>query len=319
MSQEGRARGERGHDRPRAGGGTEAGISETSTTPSRSTRRRETCTSIRCTCSRCSTAIARIGMSAADPVAAAEPRRVRGALQLGHTDRYLFLYLEVDDPHFVAEPRRQCSPDRDRFDRVDITLERSEGSLETYFFAIERPGPHSGANPGQRRRWHRANRRRTANSGVLAGGRSRLSSGGAAPLEPRRGSRLWLEAQDGSGKMSGFKVPDPPHGGRLFMATPGLDGMLGRVHPCRYPRHGGRCQWAEARHGRQHSSDGRRWSTTPTRKSTLVSPLRLGGHLVVAADGVRCRSCRRQRASPRRSPDIRRQNGCDPAATRNWC
>jgi len=41
------------------------------------------------------------------------------------------------------------------------------------------------------------------------------------------GSRLWLEAQDGSGKTSGFKVPDPPHGGRLFMATPGLGGLLG--------------------------------------------------------------------------------------------
>ena len=40
------------------------------------------------------------------------------------------------------------------------------------------------------------------------------------------GSRLWLEARDGSGGVSGFMGADSMRGGRLFMATPGLNELL---------------------------------------------------------------------------------------------
>ena len=69
------------------------------------------------------------------PTATGYPAR----LQAGYTERYLFLYLEVDDPHFVAEPA-DVHPERDRFDRVDLTLQTPDGSLEFYFFATGAPG-----------------------------------------------------------------------------------------------------------------------------------------------------------------------------------
>jgi two-component system sensor histidine kinase ChvG len=160
----------------------------------------------------------------ADPVALPSAGGSEARVQLGSTDRYLFVYLEVEDPHFVAEPV-DPHPDRDRFDRVDITLERPDGSLETYFFASSAQGliqaqtqvkgddgiERTAVEPRIQAFW--------------------LEAAHGYHLEARLplslvGARVWLEAQDGSGKMSGFKVPDPPHGGRLFMATPGLDGML---------------------------------------------------------------------------------------------
>ena len=44
--------------------------------------------------------------------------------QAGSTDRYLYLYIEVNDTHFDAEPS-DVHPERDRFDRIDITLQQS--------------------------------------------------------------------------------------------------------------------------------------------------------------------------------------------------
>jgi two-component system sensor histidine kinase ChvG len=55
------------------------------------------------------------------------------------TERYLFLYLEVDDPNFTPEPS-DAHPDRDRFDRVDLTLQRPDGALESLFLATGAPG-----------------------------------------------------------------------------------------------------------------------------------------------------------------------------------
>jgi dedicated sortase system histidine kinase len=160
----------------------------------------------------------------ADPVALPSAGGSDARLQLGSTDRYLFVYLEVQDPHFVAEPV-DAHPDRDRFDRVVLTLERSDGSLETYFFASSAQGliqaqtlvrgddgvERTAAEPRIQAFW--------------------LPAAHGYHLEARLplslvGPRFWLEAQDGSGETSGFKVPDPPHGGRLFVSTPGLPDML---------------------------------------------------------------------------------------------
>ena len=59
-------------------------------------------------------------------------------LQAGFTERFLFLYLEVDEPRFTPEPNN-AHPERDRFDRVDVTMQR-DGSMESVFFATGAPG-----------------------------------------------------------------------------------------------------------------------------------------------------------------------------------
>jgi signal transduction histidine kinase len=71
--------------------------------------------------------------------AAPMPVRPATRLQAGITDRYLFLFMEVDDPKFQPEPPNPRL-DRDRFDRIDLTLERPDGARETYFFATTAPG-----------------------------------------------------------------------------------------------------------------------------------------------------------------------------------
>ena len=160
---------------------------------------------------------------------AADPKRLPTAdnygarLQAGSTDRYLFLYLEVDEPHFVAEPANPDA-DKDRFDRVDMTLEQPDGSLESYFFATAAPGLIE------------------AQKTVIQGdGTARvvsepriqaywLEAAGGYHLEARVplalvGSRLWIEAREASGRKAGF-APDSAEGGRLFLATSGLGELL---------------------------------------------------------------------------------------------
>jgi dedicated sortase system histidine kinase len=160
----------------------------------------------------------------ADPVALPSAGGAEARLLLANTDRYLFVYLEVYDPHLVAQPADPQS-DRDRFDRVDLTLEREDGSLETYFFASSAQG------------LIQAQRSVKGDDGIeRAAAEPRiqafwLEAAHGYHLEARvplsfLGPRLWLSVRDGEGKTSGFKVTDPPRGGRLFMSTPGLDDML---------------------------------------------------------------------------------------------
>jgi two-component system sensor histidine kinase ChvG len=146
-------------------------------------------------------------------------------LQAGYTERYLFIYLEVDDPQFDPEPN-DAHPDQDKFDRVDLTLQRPDGALESYFFATSAPGPveaqsvvrgddgvdHAALEPRIQAFWLQTSRGYTLEARI-----------------PRSlvGSRLWIEAIDGArGGKAGFMGADSSRGGRLFSATPGLNDLL---------------------------------------------------------------------------------------------
>jgi signal transduction histidine kinase len=160
---------------------------------------------------------------AADPKPLPSPDGYIARLQAGSTDRYLFLFVEVDEAHFTAEPANPDA-DKDRFDRIDITLELPDGSLESYFFATAAPGLIE------------------AQKTVIQGdGTARIASepriqaywaatAGGYHLEARVplalvGGRLWVEAREASGRKAGFAA-DSAEGGRLFMATSGLGDLL---------------------------------------------------------------------------------------------
>jgi two-component system, OmpR family, sensor histidine kinase ChvG len=162
---------------------------------------------------------------AADPVAMATATAYRARLQAGATERYLYLYVEVDDAHFDAEPNT-VRPDKDRFDRIDLTLQGPDGENSTYFFGTNAPGliaaqslvktddgtEHVGTEPRIQAFW--------------------LQTSGGYHLEARIplsfvGGHLWIEAIDGSGKgRAGIAAADNSQGGRLFFATAGLDSLL---------------------------------------------------------------------------------------------
>ena len=113
------------------------------------------------------------------------------------TERYLFLYLEVDDPNFTPEPN-DAHPDKDKFDRVDLTLQRPDGSLESLFLATGAPGliqaqstvksgdgvDHAAPQPRIQAFWLQTSRGYHLETRI-----------------PRNmlGSRVWLEAIDGAG------------------------------------------------------------------------------------------------------------------------
>jgi len=160
---------------------------------------------------------------------AADPKRLpsadgcRARLQLGSTDRYLFLYVEVDDPHFTPEPA-DPDPDKDRFDRIDVTLEQPDGSLESYFFATGAPG----LIEAQRTIIQSDGSERIASEPRIQA--YWLETAGGYHLEARVplalvGTRLWVEAREAGGRKAGFAV-DSAEGGRLFMATTGLGDLL---------------------------------------------------------------------------------------------
>ena len=160
---------------------------------------------------------------------ATDPKRLPSAdgygarLQVGSTDRYLFIYLEVDEPHFVAEPANP-DVDKDRFDRVEVTLEQPDGSLESYFFATAAPGLIA----AQKTLIQGDGSARVANEPRIQA--YWLEAAGGYHLEVRVplalvGGRLWVEAREASGRKAGFAA-DSTQGGRLFMATSGLGELL---------------------------------------------------------------------------------------------
>ncbi len=143
------------------------------------------------------------------------------------TERYLYLYVEVDDTHFDAEPG-DVHPEHDRFDRIDLTLQRPDGTREFVFFCHRCTGPDRGPKHRPRRRW--PGRRNVEEPRIQA---YWLQTSAGYHVEARIpssfvGSRLWIEAQDGRGNgKAGADSIDTPDGGRLFFTTEGLNGLLG--------------------------------------------------------------------------------------------
>ena len=160
-----------------------------------------------------------------EPLPLPSEGRHAARLQAGSTQRYLFLYLEVDDPHFVAEPVSP-NPTTDRFDRVNLTLEQPGGALESFFFATSAPGLLEAQSEVK------------GDDGIVrVASEPRiqafwLQTSRGYHLEARVplsfvGPRLWVQAVDGAGGTVGFAPSQSARGGRLFMATPGLDNLLG--------------------------------------------------------------------------------------------
>jgi len=143
----------------------------------------------------------------------------------GLTDRHLFLYLEVDDPHFDPEPN-DVHPERDRFDRVNLTFARPDGTAESVFFGTGAPGPieaqrsvkgddgidHAALEPRIQAFWLQTSRGYHLEARIP---RSLL------------GTRLWLQVVDGAGEArAGVTGDEASQGGRLVFETPGLNALL---------------------------------------------------------------------------------------------
>jgi len=161
-----------------------------------------------------------------DPAILPTVNGYRARLQAGSTERYLYLYAEVDDTHFDPEPN-DVDPDKDRFDRVDVWLQGNDGAETNYFFATTAPGltaaqraakdgegtPHVLTEPRIQAYWLQTAQGYHWEARI--------------PLSFVAG-RLWIEVRNGDGKGSaGFSSAANAAGGRLFFATDGLDGLLG--------------------------------------------------------------------------------------------
>ena len=159
----------------------------------------------------------------AEPTSLPTQTGYRARVQAGSSERFLYLFIEVDDTHFVAQPHN-VQPDKDRFDRVNLTLEGPNGTA-SYFFGTDAPGLIAaetvvkGDDDTER---------------VVTEPRIQafwLQNAAGYHLEARIplsfvGRHLWVEAIDGRGKgHAGFGSAGSP-GGRLFFATAGLDALL---------------------------------------------------------------------------------------------
>ena len=162
----------------------------------------------------------------AEPAALPTATGLNARLLAGYADRYLFLYVEVDDSRLDPEPA-DAHPEHDRFDRVDLTIQWPDGALQSYFFATAAQGlieaqttvrgedgtDHAALEPRIQAYWRQSSRGYHLEARI-----------------PRSlvGSRLWIEASDGGGNArAGFLGADALRGGRLFSATPGLGPLLG--------------------------------------------------------------------------------------------
>jgi two-component system, OmpR family, sensor histidine kinase ChvG len=163
---------------------------------------------------------------AADPIPLPTTTGYAARVQAGADGRYLYLYIEVDDTHFDAEPG-DVHPEHDRFDRIDLTMQRPDGTRGSYFFATGAPGPIAA-----QRIVHGGNDRDEAAEEPRIQAYWRQSSAGyhveaRIPLD-FVGPRIWIEAQDGRGNgKAGADSIDAPDGGRLFFTTEGLNELLG--------------------------------------------------------------------------------------------
>ncbi|MEA3174385.1 MAG: two-component system, OmpR family, sensor histidine kinase ChvG [Gammaproteobacteria bacterium] len=145
--------------------------------------------------------------------------------QAASTERYLYLYLEVDDKHFVAQPR-DPHPDTDRFDRVNVTVLGPDSTPILYFFGTDAPGLIAAQSIAKGE---------DGVAQVVTEARIQafwLQTAAGYHLEARIplsivGQRLWIEALDGNGNgRAGVDAQALPDGGRLYFATTGLDTLL---------------------------------------------------------------------------------------------
>jgi dedicated sortase system histidine kinase len=155
------------------------------------------------------------------PLPSSNGYRVR--IQAGSTERFLYLFIEVDDTHFDAQPYN-VQPDKDRFDRIDLTLEGPNGRT-AYFFGTDAPGLIAAQS---------VTKAEDGSDRVVTEPRIQafwLQTAAGYHVEARIplsfvGRHLWVEALDGRGKGKAGFGPDSSHGGRLFFATAGLDTLL---------------------------------------------------------------------------------------------
>ena len=147
----------------------------------------------------------------------------RARLQAGSTERFLYLFIEVDDSHFTPEPHN-VRPDTDRFDRVNLALDGPNGR-EAYFFGTDAPGLIAAQS---------VVKTEDGADQVVAEPRIQafwLQTAAGYHLEARIplsfvGRHLWVEVLDGRGKGKAGFAADSAAGGRLFFATAGLDTLL---------------------------------------------------------------------------------------------
>jgi two-component system sensor histidine kinase ChvG len=163
---------------------------------------------------------------AADPEALPTKTGYAARALAGSTDRYLYLYIEVDDSRFDAEPGN-AHPERDRFDRIGLTLQRPDGTRQFYTSSVPTPRLDRGPEHRERRRRPGSRGERAAHPGVLAADGRGLSPRSAHTLELRgcaavdRGRRRQRRR-----KSAGVDAIEVPDGGRLFFMMPGLGELL---------------------------------------------------------------------------------------------
>jgi two-component system, OmpR family, sensor histidine kinase ChvG len=144
----------------------------------------------------------------------------------GSTERYLYLYVEVDDSHFDPEPGN-LHPDRDRFDRVNLTLQGPDGAQQAYFFGTHAPGLIAAQSllTGEDGQVRVVEEPRIQAFWLLTASGYRIEA--RIPLS-FVGGRLWIEALDGRGAgRSGVSPGSVADGGRLFFTVAGLSELLG--------------------------------------------------------------------------------------------
>ncbi len=171
---------------------------------------------------------------AAVPTACPRRRDMAHGCRQAPAAGYLYLYIEVDDARFDAEPGN-VHPEHDRFDRIDLTLQRPDGTREFYFFGTTAPGliaAQSIVNGGD-------GLDRSLEEPRIQAFWLQTSTG--YHLEARIpssfvGSRLWVEALDGGRCRQGRRrCAGPAEGGHLFFMTEGLNELLGILHSRRHP------------------------------------------------------------------------------------
>jgi two-component system sensor histidine kinase ChvG len=163
---------------------------------------------------------------AAKPDALASTTGYGARVQAGSTERYLYLFIEVDDTHFDPEPSN-VHPEKDRFDQVDLTLQRPDGMQETYIFGTSAPGliAAQSIDKGDDGQYHAVEESRIQAYWLQTAAGYHVEA--RIPLS-FVGARLWIEAKDGRGNgKAGVTALEEPDGGRLFFTMTGLNELLG--------------------------------------------------------------------------------------------